>query len=233
VIPATVVSKSIAQKISASGMKVGTAAWLFQDVTVKGNLPVLLNGDVSIESINKAKVSLCVQYFDAANTLLSQKTVDYPSGYLNNYMTLSLTDTTPAKTVRARVHVGIRTEEGGASGAFYVDNMAFRYDTAGNLLNNPSFENNLSAQKEMAESWSRWSDSGGSVLQVVSSPVTSGVRAQKLATPNMKTGGASWLFQDVVTQPNVPISAIGRLSCRDTQKVYDVSSKYNNAIGCG
>lgn len=111
-IPATVVSKSIAQKISASGMKVGTAAWLFQDVTVKGNLPVLLNGDVSIESINKAKVSLCVQYFDAANTLLSQKTVDYPSGYLNNYMTLSLTDTTPAKTVRARVHVGIRTEEG-------------------------------------------------------------------------------------------------------------------------
>lgn len=112
VIPASVVSKSVAQKVSASGMRLGTAAWLFQDVTVKGNLPVLFNGDVSIESINKAKVSLCIQYFDAANKLLSQKTVDYPSGALNSYMTLSLTDITPPETVRARVHVGIRTEEG-------------------------------------------------------------------------------------------------------------------------
>ncbi|MEK4852824.1 hypothetical protein NST04_23435 [Paenibacillus sp. FSL H7-0756] len=211
VIPASVVSKSVAQKVSASGMRLGTAAWLFQDVAVKGNLPVLFNGDVSIENINKAKVSLCIQYFDAANTLLSQKTVDYPSGALNSYMTLSLTDITPPNTVRARAHVGIRTEEGGGSGAFYVDNMAFRYDTAGNILNNPSFENNLSGQKEIAESWSRWSDSGGSVLQVVSSPVTSGVRAQKLTTPTMKSGGASWLFQDVIVQPNVPISASGNI----------------------
>lgn len=212
VIPASVVSKSVAQKVSASGMRLGTAAWLFQDVTVKGNLPVLFNGDVSIESINKAKVSLCIQYFDAANKLLSQKTVDYPSGALNSYMTLSLTDITPPETVRARVHVGIRTEEGGGSGAFYVDNMAFRYDTAGNILNNPSFENNLFSQKETAESWSRWSDSGGSVLQIVSSPVTSGVSAQKLTTPTMKSGGASWLFQDVIIQPNVPISASGNIA---------------------
>ncbi|MEK4516723.1 hypothetical protein NSS64_15665 [Paenibacillus sp. FSL H8-0122] len=211
VIPASVVSKSVAQKVSASGMRLGTAAWLFQDVAVKGNLPVLFNGDVSIESINKAKASLCIQYFDAANTLLSEKTVDYPSGALNSYMTLSLTDITPPNTVRARAHVGIRTEEGGGSGAFYVDNMAFRYDTAGNILNNPSFENNLSGQKEIAESWSRWSDSGGSLLQVVSSPVTSGVRAQKLTTPTMKSGGASWLFQDVIVQPNVPISASGNI----------------------
>ncbi|MEK5032873.1 hypothetical protein MKY96_15565 [Paenibacillus sp. FSL R7-0302] len=211
VIPASVVSTSVAQKVSASNMRLGTAAWLLQDVTVKGNLPVLFNGDISIESINKAKVSLCIQYFDAANTLLSQKTVDYPSGFSNSYMTLSLTDITPPQTVRARVHVGIRTEEGGGSGAFYVDNMVFRYDTAGNLLNNPSFENNLSGQKEISESWSRWSDSGGSLLQVVSSPVTSGVRAQKLTTPTMKSGGASWLFQDVVVGTNVPISANGNI----------------------
>lgn len=36
VIPASVVSKSVAQKVSASGMRLGTAAWLFQDVAVKG-----------------------------------------------------------------------------------------------------------------------------------------------------------------------------------------------------
>lgn len=102
-------------------------------------------------------------------------------------------------------------KKGGGSGAFYVDNMVFRYDTAGNLLNNPSFENNLSGQKEISESWSRWSDSGGSLLQVVSSPVTSGVRAQKLTTPTMKSGGASWLFQDVVVGTNVPISANGNI----------------------
>ncbi|WP_339190344.1 MULTISPECIES: hypothetical protein [unclassified Paenibacillus] len=117
------------QKFSSVNMKREKygAAWLLQDVVVSGNKLVEFKGNILVESVVQTKVSLCIQFFDRNDALLSEKYVDYPVGVLQKFSTLSLTERTPSNAVSARVHVGLQATVAGGSGTFYVNQMILKY----------------------------------------------------------------------------------------------------------
>lgn len=102
------------------------AVWLLQDVVVSGNKLVEFKGNILVESVVQIKVSLCIQFFDRNDALLSEKYVDYPAGVLQKFSTLSLTEKTPSNAVSARVHVGLQATAAGGSGTFYVKQMILK-----------------------------------------------------------------------------------------------------------
>ncbi|MFB6367979.1 hypothetical protein ACFCP7_29035, partial [Paenibacillus elgii] len=117
---------------------------------------------------------LLIQFFDDNNNYIGFKSVNYPQGMLNRYMTLSMNDITPSNARRARIHAGLETTADGGAGAFYIDCMSFRYDMEGNLLSNPSFEANTGITSGTADGWDKWKNTGTDGSQIVSSPVASG-----------------------------------------------------------
>ncbi|WP_254366743.1 hypothetical protein [Paenibacillus sp. MZ04-78.2] len=122
-----------------------------------------------------------------------------------------MNDITPNNARRARIHAGLQATADGGAGSLYVDSMSFRYDTEGNLLSNPSFEANTGIISGTADGWNKWKDTGTDGLQIVSSPVASGTKAQKIASSDMKMRGSIWALQDIVVDRNKPFVFSGNI----------------------
>jgi hypothetical protein len=132
-----------------------------------------------------------------------------PSGMYYSYMTLPITGTIPAGAKRARIHAGLAATGIGASGSFIVDSLSFRYDPDGNRLVNGGMDS-PTAQK-IADGWSTWSDTRShDKFEVVTSPVSSGTKAQKISSSGMPAGSAIWALQDVVVEGNKPFVVSGQ-----------------------
>ncbi|MCP3776733.1 hypothetical protein NLX71_26195, partial [Paenibacillus sp. MZ04-78.2] len=211
IVSSPVASGTKAQKIASSDMKARGAIWALQDIVVDQNKPFVLSGNIYVESLSNANVSLLIQFFDDNNNYIGFKSVNYPQGMLNRYMTLSMNDITPSNARRARIHAGLETTADGGAGSLYVDSMSFRYDTEGNLLSNPSFEANTGITSGTADGWNKWKDTGTDGLQIVSSPVASGTKAQKIASSDMKMRGSIWALQDIVVDRNKPFVFSGNI----------------------
>ncbi|MFB0846911.1 hypothetical protein [Paenibacillus oleatilyticus] len=127
IVSSPVASGTKAQKIAGSDMKARGAIWALQDIVVDQSKPFVLSGNIYVESLSNAKVSLFIQFFDDNNDLISSKAVNYPQGMLHRYTTLSMNDITPSNARQARIHAGLEATADGGAGSFYVDSMSFRY----------------------------------------------------------------------------------------------------------
>ncbi|CAN7206475.1 hypothetical protein LJR153_000611 [Paenibacillus sp. LjRoot153] len=94
---------------------------------------------------------------------------------------------TTAGAKRVRVHVGIQSLAAGGSGTFYVDDMFFKYGLEQNLMGNSKFEQSAGTTG-LADGGLAWVYNATTSYQVVNTPVTSGMQAQKLTASNMAQG---------------------------------------------
>lgn len=212
-----VLSGKKARKISSSGMPAGSALWALQDVVVEENKAFVLNGQLYVESQQKSQVQLFIQFFDGANNYLGNITASMPPGMYYSNMTLAVTGSIPSGAKRARIHVGLAATGGGGAGSFIVDSLNFKYDSDRNRLVNGGLDS--STALNIAYGWSTWSNTRSQdSFEVVTSPVSSGTKAQKISSSGMPNGTEIWILQDFVVEDSKAFIASGQFYVEQQQK---------------
>ncbi|MBL0387830.1 hypothetical protein JJB07_14410 [Tumebacillus sp. ITR2] len=147
VVTSPVYSGTYAQKVSGTGIPIGSAIDIYQSVAALPNTAYTVSGMYNIESLNNAFVQLYVDFYDANGHFITSNSVKYgvtaPSymlltdnnaepGYMlmaNNlttpgYVKLTNSFTTPENTASFRLYAVLRASAANASGTFYVDDLS-------------------------------------------------------------------------------------------------------------
>ncbi|PWK13451.1 fibronectin type III domain-containing protein [Tumebacillus permanentifrigoris] len=168
-----------------------------------------ISGYFNVESLTRSQIQLAIDYFDAAGTLIDSN-VTNQSQLTNGYVRLQTIKVANLQAVKCRISVILLATADDASGAFTVDQFALR-KTNGALVN-PGFEE-YHGMYEVADSW-RFGYSPRATLaqKVVSSPVASGVRAQKVSAAGLPYWGYSHVVQVVTAREGVSYTVGGKFN---------------------
>ena len=225
VVSSPVSAGSKAQKISSSSMPSGARALIYQDIAVDSNKAYIMNGRINVESLNNAKVVYNITFYDANQNYVGLNLVEF-TATTNGYITKTSSGTTPANAARARIHVELDSTGTEASGTYYLDSINFMYSTEVNLLSNPGFENYIGTSG-VSDGWLKWlSASMTDGIQVVSSPVSAGSKAQKISSSSMPSGARALIYQDIAVDSNKAYIMNGRInveSLNNAKVVYNIT----------
>ncbi|MBW7477857.1 fibronectin type III domain-containing protein, partial [Paenibacillus oenotherae] len=97
---------------------------IYQYVPVEENTSYNASGQFKVTSLTNARVQLYIDFYNASNTLISYKKVDYTQ-VSGDYVPLQLSGVTPAGATRAKVYAILRGSAAGGAGSFIVDDMKF------------------------------------------------------------------------------------------------------------
>ncbi|MCD1258753.1 Ig-like domain-containing protein [Paenibacillus athensensis] len=105
------------QHIQASGLWDGAGALVYQNVAVQSGQPFSLSGQLAVQSADKAKFQLYMDFYDSQNNWVGFTIKDY-AGVSAEFGSIGVAGTVPASAVRAKVSLVARgTDAGGTLSA--------------------------------------------------------------------------------------------------------------------
>ncbi|WP_281423175.1 carbohydrate binding domain-containing protein [Paenibacillus oenotherae] len=119
-----VAAGSKAQQVTGSNLANGNAVMIYQYVPVTENTPYNASGQFKVNSLTNARVQLYIDFYNASNSLLGYKKLDYTQ-VSSSFIPLQLSGTVPAGATRAKVYAILRGSAAGGAGSFIVDDMKF------------------------------------------------------------------------------------------------------------
>ncbi|XOK63028.1 carbohydrate binding domain-containing protein [Paenibacillus elgii] len=208
VVSSPVSSGTKAQKISATVIPSGGLN-VHQQVKVDENTTYTVSGKMKTELMSNAQVEVVMFYFDINGTLVGNAT---PVRYTGNtdWITFNGQFTTPANTVKTTLYVHLSTTSSNGAGTVYLDFMKMVKGADPNLLSNSDFET-YTGTNGVADGWLKYVNTGiNGGLEVVSSPVSSGTKAQKISATVIPSGGLN-VHQQVKVDENTTYTVSGKM----------------------
>ncbi|MFC3800975.1 hypothetical protein [Cohnella sp. GCM10012308] len=177
-------------KISDTTIASGGYAGISQNVKMKPNSTYNLTGIFTNTSLTNAKAQLYIDFLNNQHQYIGSNVSE--STLLTSNVTLSLSGTTPTNTAYAVVYVLLRSTAANGAGTIYVDLMNLKYSAAPNKLANSGFELST-GNKQIADGWGGFAQQ----YELITSPVNSGTKAQKIAGSNLSSGTMNYIFQSI------------------------------------
>nr|WP_232243322.1 carbohydrate binding domain-containing protein [Paenibacillus sp. GSMTC-2017] len=209
VVSAPVSSGTKAQLISANVPPSGGIN-VYQEVKIEGNTTYTVSGRLKTELMENSQIEAIIYYFDKNNNHIG---LDIPVRHTNNthWITFNGQFTSPANAVKTTLHIHLSTPNNkDGKGSLFLDSMRMVKGADSNLLANPDFESYIGTNG-VADEWGTWVTPGiTNNLDVVSTPVSTGNKAQKISAIFTPSGGIN-VHQQVKVDGNTAYTVSGRL----------------------
>ena len=224
------------QLVEVNSLPYGHAAGISQLVAVEGGKSYKFQSQVKAESLNNAKVTHWLTYHDAAGNQIGG--ISTPQQTNSEYTTYTITGTTPDNTVSMHVRLYLLNDYSLGTigmGKMKIDMTQLTYTAETGRLSNASFEN-YTGINGVSDGWAKYVDTGANDgMQVVTSPVSSGIQAQKISSTNIPiNGNAVGIVQNIQVDANKPYVISSRInieSLTNTKaQIYTLFYDANNQV---
>ncbi|RIE01875.1 hypothetical protein D3H35_13910 [Cohnella faecalis] len=194
-----VVNESVSEglrshKVFDSNIPSGAISGIYQNVKMSGNAAYNLSAVFDTVALTNTKVQLFIDFLNSQHQYIGNNVTE--NTLLVPNLALSLSGTTPPNTAYAIVYILLRSTGTGGTGTIFADMVNLKYTSAPNKVANGSFEV-AGTDPKLAAGWQR----AASIFDLVSSPVLSGRRAQKLAGSGIPNGYVVYVCQSIKVTP--------------------------------